>query len=166
MSKHLFLIRHAKSSWGNGEIADWYRPLNDRGYRDAPEMATRLKKAGIVPDLIVTSPAIRAYSTSMIFADVLKFAHNQIQIIPKLYGSGVNAYLSAINDFPDTANTVFLFAHNPTISQTLELLAGLGQQELPTCGIAHIQFAHESWKTCAAKSGKLMLLDYPKNGLD
>jgi phosphohistidine phosphatase len=164
--KNLWLIRHAKSSWNHGEIQDSFRPLNERGYRDAPEMAMRVKKAGIMPDLIISSHAIRAYSTAMIFADVLKYPESDIRIFTKLYGATTNSYLSAIHSVPDQYNTVFLFAHNPTISQTLEVLAGLEHQELPTCGIAHIQFAHDQWKDCAAKSGKLMLLDYPKNGLD
>lgn len=164
--KNLWLIRHAKSSWNQGDLQDSFRPLNERGYRDAPEMATRVKKAGIIPELIITSPAIRAYSTAMIFADVMRYPHNEIKIISKLYGATVSGYLSTIQTLPDQYTNVFLFAHNPTISQTLEVLAGMEHQELPTCGIAHIQFMHDSWAECAAKSGKLMLLDYPKNGLD
>jgi phosphohistidine phosphatase len=166
MSKNLWLIRHAKSSWSHGELQDNFRPLNERGYRDAQEMSARMKKNEIMPDLIICSPAIRAYSTAMIFADVLKYPHGEMRIIKKLYGAATTDYLSAINALPDQYNTVFLFAHNPTISQTMELLAGLEHQELPTCGVAHIQFAHESWAACAAHSGKLMLLDYPKSGLD
>lgn len=164
--KNLWLIRHAKSSWNHGELQDSFRPLNERGYRDAPEMAARLKKAGVIPDQIISSPAIRAYSTAMIFADVIRYPHDSIRIYTKLYGATPNSYLGVIQSIADECSTVFLFAHNPTISQTLEVLAGLENQELPTCGIAHIQFAHESWKDCAAKSGKLLLLDYPKNGLD
>lgn len=166
MSKNLWLVRHAKSSWNHGEVPDAHRPLNERGYRDAPEMAARIKKAGATPDLIITSHAIRAYSTAMIFADVFKYPHGDIRIMTKLYGAEVSSYMSAIHSLPDQYNTVFLFAHNPTISSTMELLAGLEHQELPTCGIAHIQFAYDSWTECSAKSGKLMLLDYPKNGLD
>lgn len=164
--KNLWLIRHAKSSWNHGEIQDSFRPLNERGYRDAPEMAARVKKAGVAPDLIISSHAIRAYSTAMIFADVMKYPQDEIRIFTKLYGATTNGYLSVIQSLPDQYKSVLLFAHNPTISQTLEVLAGLENQELPTCGIAHIQFAHESWSECAAKSGKLMLLDYPKNAFD
>ncbi len=164
--KNLWLIRHAKSSWSQGELQDNFRPLNERGYRDAQEMSARLKKSGIMPDLIISSHAIRAYSTAMIFADVLKYPHGDIRIITKLYGATTASYMSAIHTLPDQYNTVFLFAHNPTISQTMELLGGLEHQELPTTGMAHIQFVHNSWAECAARSGKLMLLDYPKNGLD
>lgn len=164
--KNLWLIRHAKSSWSHGELQDNFRPLNERGYRDAQEMAGRLKKSGIMPDLIITSHAIRAYSTAMIFADMLKYPHGDIRIITKLYGATTAGYMDAINAIPDQYNNVFLFAHNPTISQTMELLGGLEHQELPTTGVAHIQFAHNSWAGCAARSGKLMLLDYPKSSFE
>ena len=102
----------------------------------------------------------------MIFADVLKYPHGDIRILTKLYDATTQSYLSAIQSLPDQYTTVLLFAHNPTISQTMEVLAGLEHQELPTAGMAHIQFTHDSWSECAAKSGKLMTLDYPKNGLD
>lgn len=166
MSKNLWLIRHAKSSWNHGEIHDSFRPLNERGYRDAQDMAARVRKAGVIPDLIISSHAIRAYSTAMIFAHVLKYPEGTIRIIPKLYASNTGSYLNAIQSLPDQYNTVFLFAHNPTISQTMELLAGLEHQELPTTGVAHISFKHATWAECMEKSGKLVLLDYPKNGLD
>lgn len=166
MSKNLWLIRHAKSSWNQENIRDWYRPLNERGYRDAQEMALRLRKSGVVPDLIVTSPAIRAYSTSMIFADVLNYRHDTIRVLSNLYGTSPAEYIAEIRKLADQHNTVMLFAHNPIISQTLELLAGMEQQDLPTTGMAHIQFAEKSWAACAERSGKLMLLDFPKNGLE
>lgn len=167
MSKNLWLIRHAKSSWNQGEIHDSFRPLNERGYRDAQDMAIRLKKASVVPDLIISSHAIRAYSTAMIFAHVLKYPEGNIRIIPKLYASNPASYLNVIQNLPDQYHHVFLFAHNPTISQTMELLGGLEHQELPTTGIAHIAFGNcATWADCAERSGKLMLLDYPKNGLD
>lgn len=164
--KNLWLIRHAKSSWSHGEIPDSYRPLNERGYRDAQEMAARLKKAGIHPDIIITSHAIRAFSTAMIFANVMRYNESNIHVVSKLYASNTSSYLSAIQSLPDEFNTAFLFAHNPTISQTLELLAGLEHQDLPTTGVAHIAFKSTSWAECAEKSGKLMLMDYPKSGMD
>lgn len=164
--KNLWLIRHAKSSWHHDELQDSFRPLNERGYRDAPEMALRLKKAGIVPDLLISSHAIRAYSTAMIFADVLKHPHGDIRIFTKLYGATTSGYMDVVRALPDQYSTVLLFAHNPTISQTLELLAGMEHQELPTAGMANIRFEIDSWSECAPKSGTLVTLDYPKSGLD
>ena len=57
--KTLYLIRHAKSSWKHDYLADFDRPLNKRGKRDAPVMGRRLKQHG-VPGLFLSSPARRA----------------------------------------------------------------------------------------------------------
>ena len=71
MKRTLVLIRHAKSSWSNPGEADFERPLNDRGERDAPRMGARLKELKIKPDLIVCSPAKRAKQTAKRIADAV-----------------------------------------------------------------------------------------------
>ena len=61
--KTLYIIRHAKSSWGDFSLPDFERPLNERGKKDAPEMAKRLLDKKINIDAFVSSPAKRAKST-------------------------------------------------------------------------------------------------------
>ena len=58
--KTLILVRHAKSSWDSFDIQDFDRPLNDRGKKDAPDMAARIKEKGLKIDALVSSPARRA----------------------------------------------------------------------------------------------------------
>jgi len=58
--KTLILIRHAKSSWDQPGLSDFDRPLNERGKKDAPVMAKRVKEKGIELDHLVSSPAKRA----------------------------------------------------------------------------------------------------------
>jgi phosphohistidine phosphatase len=62
--KSVLILRHAKSSWKHPELSDHDRPLNKRGKRDAPIMGRLLKKEDLVPDIIMTSTAIRARSTA------------------------------------------------------------------------------------------------------
>ena len=71
--KSLLLVRHAKSDWGNLELDDFERPLNDRGKRDAPAMAHRLLDKKVKPDAFIASPAKRAAKTAKIFAEEMKF---------------------------------------------------------------------------------------------
>jgi phosphohistidine phosphatase len=71
--KTLFLIRHAKSSWDDTALPDKDRPLNDRGWRDAPKMGKRLAKRHVKPDLILSSPAVRALRTAEIIAKKLDY---------------------------------------------------------------------------------------------
>lgn len=160
--KTLWLIRHAKSSWAIEGQADIDRPLNERGYTDAYEMARRLKKK-TGNCLIVTSPAIRAVSTALIFARNFGIDASEIQIREGLYESGPAQYASIISSFPDNHSEIMLFGHNPVISQTAELLTGTTIEEIPTAGIIGISFSEHSWKKAAAGSGKMAFYDFPKN---
>jgi phosphohistidine phosphatase len=155
--KKLFLIRHAKSDWTNPELIDIERYLNERGYNNANMMAARLN---LTPDLIITSPAIRAISTALIFARHLKYNVNKICIKQELYESSVRDYLNVISAIDNTYNTVLIFAHNPTISDITQHLTQTLPTELPTCAIAGISFDVTDWKK--AKMGNLFILDYPK----
>ena len=65
--KRLYIVRHAKSSWKT-DLNDFNRPLNKRGKKSAPDMGERLKKLKVMPDLILSSPALRAITTAVIIA--------------------------------------------------------------------------------------------------
>jgi phosphohistidine phosphatase len=73
MERTLVMIRHAKSSWANPLQSDFERALNERGERDAPMMGARLKAAGILPELIISSTAKRAKSTAKKIATALDY---------------------------------------------------------------------------------------------
>ena len=70
--KTVFLIRHAKSDWGEPSLSDFDRPLNERGKKDAPVMAQRLLDKKIKIDAFISSPAKRAGKTARIFAKEYK----------------------------------------------------------------------------------------------
>ena len=155
--KTLFLIRHAKSDWTNPELKDIERYLNERGYSNANMMSAKFTHAS---DLIISSPAIRAISTALIFARNLNYNANNIAIKQELYETSVQHYLSVINGIDNTFDTVLLFAHNPTISNVAQTLTQALPMEMPTCAIAGIKFKTDDWKK--AKLGELFLFDYPK----
>ena len=157
--KELFLIRHAKSDWDNPLLADIERPLNERGYSNAHLMSLRFKKS---PDLIITSPAVRAASTALIFSKNLNYEPNNLLIKRELYESTVKKYLSIVQQIDNKYNTVILFAHNPTISEFADSLVNALPMEMPTCAIAGIGFQIENWADIKPKSGELILFDYPK----
>ena len=155
--KKLFLIRHAKSDWLNQELKDIERHLNERGYASANFMSQKFTEK---PDLIISSPAIRAISTALIFARNLYYSANNILIKQELYESSVMDYLSVINFIDNKYESVLLFAHNPTISDLVNVLTQSLPMEMPTCAIAGISFDTNDWQK--AKSGKIFLFDYPK----
>jgi len=160
--KTLFLIRHAKSDWNDYEFNDFERPLNQKGLRNAPLMAQRLKLLNVPVERILASPATRAIHTAQIFAEFLDYPVQKIIKVPELYQADTKTFLQTINQLPQEAETVMIFGHNPTITDMIEYLADHKIDKLPTTGIAMIAFDLEDWKMVSRDSGELKMLDYPK----
>ena len=132
--KHLYLIRHAKSSWSNPLLDDFERPLNQRGKTNAPFMAKVLLEKQIFPDFIFSSPAKRAKTTAEIFAEQLNFT-NDIAFEKSLYLTSTKTLLDILHRIPNTYNTVFLFGHNPELTQFANELNSTHIDNIPTSGI-------------------------------
>lgn len=160
--KHLILIRHAKSSWDEPALSDIDRPLNHRGKRDAPLMGGLLKARGLVPDRIVSSPAKRARKTAKLIAREIGYDAEAIDIRGSVYMQGVPALLTLVQGLSDGWERVYLIGHNPDLTDLLNALADESIDNVPTCGIAAIEFAVESWSHIMAGAGRLALFDYPK----
>ena len=82
--KKLYIIRHAKSSWKDFSLADYDRPLNKRGFFNAPFMGNILKEKRVMPDLILSSPALRAKTTAEIIAKSIHYV-DKIVFDKKIY---------------------------------------------------------------------------------
>ena len=164
--KTLLLIRHAKSSWEHPGLSDFDRPLNERGKKDAPEMASRLKEKGIELDHLVSSPAKRAKKTAKYFAEEFGFDKEDIKIVGELYGATSAEFLFAITNINDKYETVALFSHNPGITDFASSLTSVRVDNMPTCAIFAVQAETDSWKDFGTAEKKFLLFDYPKNPLD
>lgn len=164
--KQLFIIRHAKSDWGDFNLKDFDRPLNHRGYKNAPEMVERLVLKSIKPDVIVSSPALRALTTAKYFASGWKMNAEQLKLNPSIYEAGTQTLLKIINGFDDQFDKIALFGHNPGLTNLLNYLTGEYIANMPTCSIAIIEFPFDEWKLISGNTGKLVMFDYPKSGLD
>ena len=105
--KTLILLRHSKSLHFIEELADIHRPLNERGYKDAIMMSELLKKELIKIGLVITSPAIRAISTALVFAPPLKVKYEQVIINEQLYGLGKEKIIEVIKSQDDKINQFF-----------------------------------------------------------
>ena len=160
--KTLFLVRHAKSSWDNPGLADDERPLNARGERDAPRMGKRLVSRNVKPDILVSSPALRAHTTAEKIAAEIGYSKDAIQTNEKLYFEGTDGMLDVIRSLAVEVNSAMLFGHNPMMTELVNDLANADIDNVPTCGIAEIQFDVESWEEFDEAPGKMILFDYPK----
>src|SRR5215211_6975738 len=106
--KTLLLVRHAKSSWADASIEDMDLPLNERGKKDAPAMAKRLKEAGISIDLILSSPAKRARKTAKYFEEEFDLDKKDFVLAEKLYEAGVPDFYDTIAQISDKNDSVII----------------------------------------------------------
>lgn len=164
--KTLYIIRHAKSSWEDVDKADFERPLNDRGKRDAPRMGKRLKEKDIHPDLMLSSPAKRALSTCRRIAKVLNYAKEKIREDDNLYHATDDTILSVVQGLKDKNNVVMIFGHNPGLTDFVNSLMSeeTDIENVPTCGVVAFQLNIDSWKQLTWGIGKMLFFDYPKSG--
>ncbi len=158
----LTLVRHAKSSWGNENLNDFDRPLNDRGLRVAPEMGRRLADKKYSVEAIISSPAIRAITTARIIAEEIGFDVDQIAHNAYIYEAGLDVLVNLVNQINDQFNQVMLVGHNPGFTVLSNYLSNAKIDNMPTCSIAQIQFNKSSWGTISAHSGELIDFNYPK----
>ncbi|MDC7220485.1 MAG: histidine phosphatase family protein [Spirochaetales bacterium] len=129
--KKLVVVRHAKADWGN-DVKDFDRPLNKRGMKDAPRVARYLSEKGFSPDLMVTSPACRALSTSEAMAEVFDYPIERLEKNPALYLGAPSDLAEAMDFTPADVNTLYLVAHNPGVSHFASSLTG-NHMVLSTC---------------------------------
>lgn len=160
--KMLYLIRHAKSDWSNLFLRDFDRPLNARGEYSAPLMGNHLFKKGVKPDLILSSPALRAKMTAISIAEKLSCPIDAIVYLPSLYESDVETILSFIRTTHETIETLFIVGHNPEITECANLLTQAKIENIPTCGVAEIRLNENSWDRVGINSAELLSLDTPK----
>jgi phosphohistidine phosphatase len=159
--KTLLVLRHGKSSWEFAELSDHDRPLNNRGKRDAPRIGRKLLEEGLIPQLIISSPAVRAYATAEKVAKACGY-DGKITVESSLYGSGYTEYLNVLQIQNDQYDLIMLVGHNPHTEQLLELLTGK-MITMPTCSVAHLNLYIKSWKEVNAKTkGKLINIWRPK----
>jgi len=131
----LSLMRHAKSSWKNQNQSDHDRPLNDRGNRDAPDMANRLNARQQIPDVILCSTARRTRETTAHLLIVFGEPAPQVVYSDSLYLASPKGLLTALHDLPDTALHAMIVAHNPGMEELSSLLSGSHSDTMPTCAI-------------------------------
>ena len=149
--KTLLVLRHAKSSWADSSISDWQRPLNERGLRDAPRVGTWLRERSMIPDVIVTSDAVRARATAEAAAMTANYS-GQIIVEPSLYPTRPNDVLAALSGIREDARTVLVVGHNPGLEELVQRLTG-EYLDVPTAAVVHIALPITEWKEVDAANG-------------
>jgi len=116
-------MRHAKSDWHSAAQADFDRPLNPRGSKDALRMGQWLNDRGLKPERLLASPAQRARQTVLAVADTLGVKESDIVFDKELYLADRATLLNILRTIPDTMDSVLLVAHNPGLDELAGWLA-------------------------------------------
>ena len=162
--KRLILLRHAKSSWSEDGVPDSERPLSGRGERDAPRMGARLLERSIHPDLVLSSPALRARRTATLVARALDCGDDEIRLDPRLYLATPAEILAVVAEQADAVDDLLVVGHNPGLTELANLLLpDLELANLPTAGTLVVDCATERWAEIRNAPRSLGYYDYPKN---
>lgn len=160
--KTLLILRHAKSSWKDDDLADHDRPLNKRGKSDAPRMGELVRREELQPELILTSSALRARTTAEL---VLESSGCDAELVVSrdLYAHYPEAYLDVLVDVDDCYDVVMIVGHNPGVEELVELLTGQWER-MPTAALVKITLPINSWSELdECVEGDLVDIWLPKN---
>jgi phosphohistidine phosphatase len=164
--KHVLLLRHAKSSWENLELADHERPLAPRGRRAAIVMAEHLRRERVRPALVLCSSALRARETLELIAPGL-VEQPAIRFERELYAASAERLLERVRAIEDGVECALLIGHNPGLEDLALILAGSGEKlarvgrKYPTGALAMLEFAGH-WRELGPGGAKLTDFITPK----
>jgi phosphohistidine phosphatase len=167
MSKRLYLLRHAKSSWKQPELADHDRPLAGRGRRAADAIARYLSDQAIAPELVLCSTARRARETGERIQSALGTA--PIRHEPGLYGASAASLLERLRTVPDSVASVLLIGHNPALEELALDLSGPSPQrrdvevKFPTAALVTLALPISSWRDLGHDCAELVAFIRPRD---
>jgi phosphohistidine phosphatase len=157
MSVTLYFLRHGQAGNPNEwQGDDSERPLTTDGKRRMQREAAAIRALGVSPDVIVSSPLVRAQQTAEIVATGLDL-RDRLVMDPRL-GPGfdprqLKALLAAHRD----ASALLLVGHEPDFSDTISRLIGGGRLDLKKGGLALVELEDR-----ASPAGRLLWLLPPR----
>lgn len=161
--KQLLILRHAKSSWKDLMISDHARPLNKRGYRDAPRMGQELRSYDLCPNLIVSSTAKRAKTTATLVADEAGY-EGEIILTRDFYHAPPETYIAYCQGLSDEIERVMVVGHNPGMEMLVSLLGKGINEFMPTAALAIFDVDVTHWSDFSAETpSHLIHLLLPRN---
>ena len=142
--KTLLVLRHAKSSWNDSALDDHERPLNERGRRDAPRIGELVQEYELLPDVVISSDAVRAQLTAEALAEAAGYA-GEILFDERLYLASPAEIILVLRTMREDAETIMIVGHNPGLEELVERLTG-ERQDMPTAALAQIGLPIDRWR--------------------
>jgi phosphohistidine phosphatase len=159
--KTLYLLRHAKSSWADVNLADFDRPLNDRGLDAAPFMGKFMADNILIPDTILTSPARRAEQTARLVKEAADISYS-IKFDERIYEASPQMLNQVVSELDDDLSSAMLVGHNPGIEGFIRFLTGK-LEPMPTAALAVIDLNIANWAEVSADKGAVRRIARPKD---
>jgi phosphohistidine phosphatase len=160
--KRLYLVRHAKSSWEEPGGSDLERPLLEKGIKRTMKIIRFLKERAVKIDLMISSPAERAFQTAVLVAKGIGYPEDKIQLERKIYDGYYDRILDLIYATSNEINSLMIFGHNPTITHLANLFLHPGVDLLPTGGTICIAFDTEKWESIPSVDPVSEFVIFPK----
>jgi phosphohistidine phosphatase len=118
-TKHLFVLRHAKSSWDDPGLDDHERPLAPRGQRSVKLLAAHLREHHIKPEQVLCSSARRTMETCEGIDP-----GGEMAVEPELYSASGDEVLARLRRIPESTSSVMVIGHNPALQELVLRLIG------------------------------------------
>lgn len=157
----MYLIHHAKSDWEEPGASDFERGLAERGDRDINTIGSYLLLRGIVPDIILSSCALRAQKTADRLAQKLDFKAS-IAYLKELYLTPAETMMELVQLQDDVDNNIFIVGHNPQLTAFANMLTKEHISRIPTMGIVALSFDIDSWHQLEEADGNVDFFIFPK----
>jgi phosphohistidine phosphatase len=166
-TRRLTLLRHGKAQSIDSCAEDFERALSHRGGIEAREMGTRIVYRDLIPDLILVSPAERAWATAEIVAEICELDPKQIQCARELYLATPETTWRLLSKCDASIHHILICGHNPGLSEVASRFGPKPQRrELPTAGIATALWHDALWSTLQPESADVCELDDPESMAD
>jgi len=154
--KRLIIARHGQSEIGDPTVTDMTCLVTKSGCRDLARVANGLSKLNVCPDVVITSPAVRAQDSAKIFAKNLGVDPEHILVKEDIYQAERSSLFHLVHELDDSYDTVFLIGHNPGVSRLYHVLVNTDVESFGTSCAAVIDLDVESWKQVHFKNATLL----------
>ena len=125
-------------------------------------MARRIQQAAIRPSLIISSPAVRAWTTAKAVAKAIAYPSEFLQRDAQLYLADMDALIDIVEAQENGFNNILVVAHNPGLTNLANHLCPDLTDNLPTSGVVSVTIDSDIWDLRNRKPTTLLLYDYPK----
>lgn len=150
--KTLYIVRHAKSSWEDSTLKDHDRPLLPVGIAKTKLVIKFLQSKDVLPDLLISSSAVRAFETARLIAAGLGYDEENIIKDPSLYHASSETIYDSLYALSNDVNSVMIFGHNPTLTYFVNEFLNPGIGNLPTSGLVAVEFITDKWEEISSSA--------------